>query len=220
MKKSVFPAAWAAIILSGLSGCVSSIDTDLRAVSPRTFASLPYSSGPETLCRTPVPRPSLIVVSRTIRSLAESYGAVKQVPIPTGAALGIWSDKRRIAGIREYLRQLARDRTVHVKARLLRIGKNKPYFVRSFPVTTNRPFLAAAWTDGKETRAVSAFFVKAGRDVSPVLDLTLLAPGFRSCRTATPDFPGNDILFKAGMAIVKKGATNLELTWETSNGKR
>ena len=213
----LFPSVLAAFILSG---CVSETALDLSDVSPRTFASLPYSSGPETLCRTPVPRPSLMVVSRTVRSLAGPGGAVKQVSIPTGAAFGVWSDKTRIAGIREYLKQIARERTVRVKVELLRIGKNTPYFVRSFPVETNRPFLVAAWADGKETRAISAFFVKAGRDVSPVLDLTLLAPGFRSCRTATPYFPGDDIFFKSGRAIVKKGATNLGLTWETTNGKR
>lgn len=217
MKKSVFPAAWASLLLSG---CVSSTFMAIPDVTPRTFASFPYSSVPEILCRTPVPGPSLMVVNRTIRAMAGPGGAVEQVPLPTGAAFGVWTDKRRMVVIREYLKQLARERTVHVKVRLLRVGNNKPYLARTFSVATNRPFLAAAWADGNETRVLSAFFVKAGRDVSPVLSLTLLAPGFRSCRTATPDFPGNDIVFKAGEAIVKKGATNLELTWETSNGKR
>ncbi len=217
MKKSIFPAAWAALVLSG---CVSSTFMALPDVTPRTFTSFPYSSGPATLCRTPVPQPSFLVVSRTVRALAGSGGQVEQVPIPTGAAFGIWSDKSRIAGIREYLRQLARERTVHVKVFLTRVGKRTPYLARTFSVQTNRPFLAAAWAAGKETRAVSAFFVKAGRTVSPVLDLTRLAPGFRSCRTATPDFPGDDIIFKPGRAIVRKGATNLEFTWETADGKR
>ncbi|AKS22849.1 MAG: hypothetical protein C75L2_00020055 [Leptospirillum sp. Group II 'C75'] len=202
-----------------LSGCVSATDMELPDVTPGTFVSLPYSSVPGTLCRTPVPRPSFLVVSRTVRTLAGPGGTVREVSIPTGTAFGIWSDKVRIAGIREYLNQLARERKVNVKVRLIRVGKSTPYLVRSFPVTTNRPFLAAAWSSGNETRTVSAFFVKTGRTVSPVLSLSLLAPGFRSCRTATPDFPGPDITFNAGQAIVEKGATNLELTWETSDGK-
>ena len=220
MKKAVFPAALAAIVLSGCVGLPGESSMDLPDVTPRTFASFPYSSGPETLCRTPVPQPSFLVVSRTVRALAGAAGQVKQVPLPTGEAFGIWSDKSRIAGIREYLRQLSRERTVHWKVELLRVGNSKPWLARTFSVRTNRPFLAAAWADGKKTRAVSAFFVKAGRDVSPVLSLTLLAPGFRSCRTATPDFPGDDIVFEPDRAIVKKGATNLEIIWETSNGKR
>lgn len=219
MKKGLFPLASVALLFSGCAGIPGGPSTDLSIVSPPTFASFPYTPGPQTLCRTPVPRPSLMVVSRTVRSLAGAGGQVKQVPLPTGVAFGIWSNKTRIAGIRGYLKQLARERVVHVKVSLLRVGKQKPFFVRSFPVETNRPFLAAAWADGKETRTISAFFVKAGRNVSPVLDLTFLAPGFRSCRTATPDFPGNDILFKTGQAIVKKGATNLEITWETVNDK-
>lgn len=203
-----------------LSGCVSATDMELSDVTPRTFASIPYSFGPGILCRTPVPEPSFRVVSRTIRSLVGPGGTVKQVPLPTGTAFGIWSDKIRIAGIREYLNQLARERTVNVKVRLIRVGKTRPYLVRSFPVLTNRPFLAAAWAEGQETRAVSAFFVKTGRTVSPVLSLSLLAPGFRSCRTATPDFPGDDIIFREGQAIVERGTTNLELTWGTPNDKR
>lgn len=215
--KRLFGFSVAALVLSG---CVSATDMELSDVTPRTFASFPYSSGPEILCRTPVPRPSLMVVSRTVRSLAGPGGIVKRVPIPTGTAFGIWSDKSRIAGVRGYLSQLSRERTVHVEVTLSRVGKRKPYFARSFSVRTNRPFVVAAWAGGRETRAVSAFFVKAGRTVSPVLDLTRLAPGFRSCRTATPDFPGADIVFKPGRAIVKKGATNLELTWETADGTR
>ncbi|MHB1285562.1 MAG: hypothetical protein ACYCYP_03205 [Leptospirales bacterium] len=213
----LFGSSVAALLLSG---CVSATDMELSDVTPRTFASLPYSFGPGTLCRTPVPKPSLPVVFRTVRFLAGPGGTVKRVPLPTGAAFGIWSDKIRIDGIREYLNLLSRERTVNVKVRLIRVGKSTPYLVRSFPVTTNRPFLAAAWSSGNETRTVSAFFVKTGRTVSPVLSLSLLAPGFRSCRTATPDFPGPDITFNAGQAIVERGTTNLELTWETPNDKR
>lgn len=203
-----------------LSGCVSGTDIDLPDVNPRTFNSLPYSFGPGILCRTPVPEPSFRVVSRTVRFLAGPGGTVKLVPLPTGAAFGIWSDKTRIAGIREYLSQLVRKRSVDVKVFLTRVGKTRPYLTRSLVVPTNRPFLAAAWAEGRGTRAVSAFFVKTGRTVSPVLSLSLLAPGFRTCRTATPDFPGDDIIFKPDRAIVEKGTTNLELTWEIANGKR
>lgn len=217
MKTAGFPAVLAALVLSG---CVSEAGRDLPDATPRTFAAFPYSSGPETLCRTPVPRPSLMVVSRTVRALAGSGGTVKRVSIPTGAAFGVWSDRIRISGIREYLRRLSRERPVSVKIALTRVGKTKPYLTRSFPVATNRPFVVAVWSEGGETRAVSAFFVKTGPTVSPVLNLILLSPGFRSCRTATPDFPGDDIVFRTGRAIVEKGATNLELTWETSDGKR
>lgn len=214
--KRLFSAVLAAALLSG---CVSEPVLDLPDGPARTFASLPYPTGPDTLCRTPAPKPSAVVVSRTIRFLAGPRGAVRQVPISTGTAFGVWSDKTRIAGIRRYLKQLAGERTVHVNVALLRIGQKKPYYARSFSVPTDRPFLAAAWADGKEERAVSAFFVKAGHDVSPVLDLALLGRGFRFCRTATPDFPGDDVLFKDRSATVKKGAENLILTWEAADGK-
>jgi hypothetical protein len=203
-----------------LSGCVSTNGLELPETTPRTFVSFPYSSGPEIVCRTPVPRPSLGVVSRTVWSLAGPEGTVRQVPIPAGAAFGIWTSKRRIAAIGGYLESLSREKTVNVEVSLRRVNKKTPYLVRAFPVRTNQPFVAATWTDGRETRALSAFFVKAGQTVSPVLDLVRLAPGFRSCRTATPDFPGNDIVFNPDRAIVKSGTTNLEITWEISDGRR
>lgn len=203
-----------------LTGCVSTNGMELPGMTPRTFVSLPYVSGPEIVCRTPVPRPSLGLVSRTVWILAGSEGTVRQVPIPAGAAFGIWSSKRRIAAIAAYLKSLSREKTVNVSVSLRRVNKRTPYLVRLFPVRTNRPFVAATWADGREATALSAFFVKAGQTVSPVLDLVRLAPGFRSCRTATPDFPGNDIIFNPDRAIVKSGATNLEISWEISNGKR
>ncbi|OOH80882.1 hypothetical protein [Leptospirillum ferriphilum] len=219
MKKGLFPLVPVVILFSGCVGTPGGPSTDLSIVSTPTFAAFPYTPGPLTLCRTPVPRPSLMVVSRTVRSLAGAGGQVKQVPIPTGVAFGIWSDKTRIAAIRGYLNQLNRERRITLRIRLSRIGKRLPYLDRSFFVLTNRPFLAAAWDDGPVTRTVSGFFLSAGQDVVPVLDLTLLAPGFRSCRTATPDLPGRDIVFGARKAIIKKGATNLEITWETVNDK-
>lgn len=214
MKKAVFPLAWAAILLAG---CVSGPALDLQDVTPRTFASLPYRDAPGLLCRTPVPRPSGTVVFRTVRALAGQGGRVEQTRVPTGFAFGVWSDRLRIAAVRNYLESLSREETVTVRVSLSGVGKKKPYLVRSFPVATNRPFLAAAWADGTSIRAVSAFFVPAGRTVSPVLDLTLSAPGFRSCRTSTPDFPGEDVSFGPERATVKKGATNLVIRWEMIN---
>ena len=214
MKKAVFPLAWAAILLSG---CVSGSALDLPDVTPRTFASLPYRNAPGRLCRTPVPGPSGTLVFRTVRALAGQGGRVEKVSIPAGIAFGVWSDRARIAAVRNYLESLSREETVTVRVSLSGVGKKKPYLVRSFPVATYRPFLAAAWADGTSIRSVSAFFVPAGRTVSPVLDLTLSAPGFRSCRTSTPDFPGGDVSFGPGWATVKKGATNLVIRWETIN---
>ena len=217
MKKTVFPLVCVALFFSGCAGEKGPSVIDLFPENPRVFVSFPYGPGEGTLCRTPVPRPSLVVVSRTIRSLAGDSGSVREVPLQDGAAFGVWSNPARIAAIREYLNQLNRGRRIVLKVKLFRIGKRIPYLVRSFSVLTDRPFLAAAWADGKVTRAVSGFFVSAGQEVVPVLDVTLLSPGFRSCRSVTPGLPGPDIVFGARKAIVKKGSTNLELTWERAN---
>ncbi|MGL3709439.1 hypothetical protein ACSYAY_01045 [Leptospirillum ferriphilum] len=220
MKKTFVPLFCGAFLFSGCAGVNTDSPMDFLSGPSRAFVSFPYEPGAAILCRTPVPRPSLYVVARTIRALAGATGSVEQVPVPGGSAFGVWSDKIRIGAIRRYLKGLDRSRTVHVNVELLRIGKRIPYLVRSFSVATNRLFLAAAWADGKTTRAVSGFFVPAGQDVFPVLGLSLLAPGFRTCRTVTPDLPGRDILFASRKVVVKKGTTNLELTWETANGTR
>ena len=202
-----------------LSGCMPERDSGLSDISPQTFESLPYAAG-GLLCRTPVPVPSLRVVSRTIQSLAGTDGRILEAVLPSGVAFGVWTSAGRAQAIRKYIRSLSRGQEVRVSVRLTRVDRSAPYFLRMFPVKTRHAFMAARWREGDRVLAVRGFFMQSGPHIVPVFSLEERSSGWFSCRTASPGIPGGRSSFGRRRATVRAGTETLTIDWETKNAQR
>ena len=212
----IFPVFLGVLVL--LSGCMAERNMNLSDISPQTFESLPYEGG-GLLCRTPVPVPSLRVVSRTIQSLAGTDGRIREAVLPSGMAFGIWTSASRAQAIRNYVRSLSRGREVRVSVRLTRVDRSTPYFLRTFPVKTRHAFMAARWREGVRVLAVRGFFMRSGPHIVPVFSLEERSSGWFPCRTATPGIPGGRISFGRRRASVRAGTETLTIDWETKNAQ-
>ncbi len=201
------------------SGCVPERDSGLSDVSPQTFESLPFAAG-GILCRTPVPVPSLRVVSRTIRSLAGAEGRIQEAVLPSGMAFGVWTSEGRSREIRNYVRSLSRGREVRVSVRLTRVDRTAPYLLRTFPVKTRHAFMAARWREGDRVLAVRGFFMRSGPHIVPVFSLEESSPGWFSCRTETPGDSGERMSFGQYRATVRAGMETLRIDWGAKNAQR
>lgn len=202
-----------------LSGCLPQTRMDLPDELPQTFESLPYETG-GMVCRTPVPTPSLAVVSHTVRILSGPGGRVRVVPLSAGMAFGVWTSPVRARAVRNYFRDLSRKSLVHVRVTLSRVDRLAPYLSRTFTVRTRHAFLVARWNEGDRVLAISGFFMRTGPHLAPVLSFEERSRGWFACRTETPESSGGRIFFGEKRATVRSGTETLTMTWEENDAKR